>query len=428
MKRTLLAAIAFAGLAGGTASAVNVINGPNWSLDLNGRFQLLGLGEIVRDPYQPDGRVYLFMKQARMEARAESLGIRYHFQAAFAGEDQVVTPNPGVSLNLLDLSADAPLNGPWRVIVGQFRVPYSRERLEDSGTLLFADRSIQNLGFRMGRDVGAALHTGGERWGLAAGMFAGGGRDVPERYLPERLGFPLTVVRAGWNDGVDKDIFTVAQEHFDPDRVRAAAHVNILYMRDTIIGHSTVDNVKLAERSLLLDTNWNPYMARKPFSAGDLWQEGLDGVVEMPAPRGSLSFEGEANHGSYANRYGRLDISGLRVQSAWDAGPYVAAFRYAVLFPSDNFFPSTGTVAGQRITGGSPIHELTPSLTFRFNERRTKVIFDLPILLNVPVTVERGIGAYVLSDLPDQSSVLTSGGSVHRRTVVEGRMLIQFSF
>src|SRR6185369_1035899 len=92
--------------------------------------------------------------------------------------------------------------------VGQFKIPYSRERLNDSGTIPFADRSIMNLGFRMGRDVGGAIGSGTGPLVGVVGLFTGGGMDVPQRYLPEVLGVPLLVGRVGFNNGLDANAFS----------------------------------------------------------------------------------------------------------------------------------------------------------------------------------------------------------------------------
>ncbi len=63
---------------------------------------------------------------------------------------------PAVSLSLLDFVFNMPLLGSQTTYlkVGQFKVPYGREQLAYEANLQFADRSINNLGFVVGRDVG----------------------------------------------------------------------------------------------------------------------------------------------------------------------------------------------------------------------------------------------------------------------------------
>src|SRR5262249_32881446 len=154
-----------------------------------------------------------------------------------------LTPNTNSALGLLDFSFEVPiLDRGTTFKVGQFLVPYSRERLTDDPTMNFGDRSPESLGFSWNRDYGFALsHYAGKFAGTAAVM-TGGGRDVPQRYLPEKLGIPLVAVRVGYNDGVDKDIYHVSARDGDPGHGHKAAYLNALYSRDTQIGHSTVLN------------------------------------------------------------------------------------------------------------------------------------------------------------------------------------------
>src|SRR4029079_15829527 len=107
---------------------------------------------------------------------------------------------------------------------GQFKVPYGRESITDEAQFQKVDHSIDFLGFNLGRDVGAAIHTYAGKFAGTAGVFTGGGRDVPLRFLPEHLGVPMLVARAGYNDGLDKDIFTVAQNDLHPQRTVKAVY------------------------------------------------------------------------------------------------------------------------------------------------------------------------------------------------------------
>src|SRR6185503_10108456 len=94
--------------------------------------------------------------------------------------------------------------------------------------------------------------------GAMTGTFAvmtGGGRDIPQRYLPEELGTPMLVTRFGYNDGLDKDIY-----------------VNALYIKDSSIGHSTVVNAPATDKNLLINGNYNPFIGKAPFSLSTIWQ------------------------------------------------------------------------------------------------------------------------------------------------------------
>lgn len=387
-------------------------------VSLDGRLQLLGFGQLLEDVHRSDARAYLFLKQARLGTQARYGDYRFALMLALGGEEEVKAPSPGVSLSLLDCYADVPVRllDETYLRVGQFKIPYSRERLLESGFLSFADRSIQNLGFRMGRDVGvAAVGRRGSAMGTF-GVFAGGGRDVPERYLPERLGSPLLVLRAGFDNEVEK------AKSAGP---RFAAFLNALYLKDSLVGHSTVLNVKPTERSLLLNSSWNPYLGQGPLLKGELFQGGVDALVQVPVGAGVLGAELEANYGAYANEYGHVNLTGGRAQFGYAWQEFEALVRYAVLFPRDSF-----AIGGNQVTGTTPIHEVTPAFVYRVKNRPLKLIVDFPVLLRAPVVNEAGVGAYVLTEHPDQASLLKPGGpgAVTRQTVVEARVLLQAGF
>src|SRR5580698_851485 len=245
-------------------------------LDFGGMIQLLGFAQHLDDPYKNDDRAYLFMNRARLRLSGHYDEVAFHLEMGLGGEDAVVATT-GVSLSLLDFAFDIPLSlsgsHTTYLKVGQFKVPYGREQLTYEGNFQFADRSINNLGFIVGRDVGAAVVSHPGLFTLIGGVFTGGGRDVPpDHYLPEKLGVPLFAARVGIGN-FEEDPFYLSQDATGfrglVDRQpRGAFFVNALYTKDTLIGHSTVLNVKLADKSLLLDGNWNPYIGEAPFSQG----------------------------------------------------------------------------------------------------------------------------------------------------------------
>ena len=168
---------------------------------------------------------------------------------------------------------------------------------------------------------------------------------------------PMLVARVGYNDGLDKDIYTVAQNDLHPQRTVKAMYIDGMYMKDTRIGHSTVLQVRTSEKSLLMDTNWNPFLAETPLDKGSFWQSGWDAAARGPIGHDSAwSTEAEANYASYSNEYGSLHLSGVRVQGGLIKNKFEAALRYAVLVPDNNF-----SVEGVQITGRRPIQEITPA-------------------------------------------------------------------
>ena len=161
-------------------------------------------------------------------------------------------------------------------------------------------------------------------------------------------------------------------------RRRGAIFVNGLYSKDTLIGHSTVLNVKLADKSLLVDSDWNPYIAA-PFLQGNWWQAGADAAGRLPLRAVDLAGEAEFDFGRYSNGYGSVQMWGVRAQGGVIIRTFELAVRYAVLGPDSNFAYMTVP-----ITGSQPIQEITPSATWFIRGQRLKLLADLPIIIHDP--------------------------------------------
>jgi hypothetical protein len=427
MKATQVVGAIAAGLLAipGAANAVEVVRTENASLDVGGRLQLLGFAQKLEDAHRDSTRMYLFLKQGRLRLSGNYGELKFRAQMALGGEAEVKAPSPGVSLDLLDLFADVPVPlGKTYVRAGQFKVPYSRERLLDAGSLLFADRSVQNLGFRVGRDVGVALHTQAGPVVAGAGVFTGGGRDIPERYLPQTLGMPMFIARVGYDYGTGENVFAEPDAQAAPvDRFQGAFFLNALYSKDSLVGHSSVFNTKSSEKPLLTNGNWNPYVGKAPLQVGKLWQVGADAMARAPVGPGVLSGELEANFGVYQNALGDIRMPGGRLQAAYAWKQWEVAMRYAVLLPDENF-----KFGEAQVTGTRAIQEVTPALTYHFKSFGAKLVMDLPIHIGTPVIQEDGVGAYVLMEMPDQASLLKNNAPIARQDVVEARMMFQTAF
>ncbi|MCI0707979.1 MAG: OprO/OprP family phosphate-selective porin [Ignavibacteriae bacterium] len=401
---------------------------PSSNFHIFGRLQTLGFMQSVKDDVANSTRMYLFLKQARLGVNGDYDGVKFNMQLAFGGEEEVKAPSPGVALSLLDLSADIPLGESIYLKVGQFKVPFSREDLTNSGYLQFGDRSIQHLTARVGRDVGVAVHGSAGMFTGTFGVFTGGGRDVPIRSIPQDLGLPMLVTRVGFNSGYDADVYTMKQTGVNSGS-GAAMYVNALYTKDSKVGHSTALNVKLADKSLLLNSNWNPFIAKRPFSKGTLWQVGIDGAFrESMTETVALSGEAELNHGSYKNDFGSLQTTSGRVQGAVYTMSFEIALRYAFIKPDKNFaVTSSADGSTFSILDSKMIQEVALGISYYIKSDRVKLTADLPVLFNVPV-VSDGSGAYVITQQPDQVTYIVSGGKNERQTVVDARMQIQVVF
>jgi hypothetical protein len=409
---------------------INIVHTDKLTLDIGGMAQVLGLAQSVDDPSTAQIREYLFMPHARLRIDGSYDRYSFNLQLALGGEDSV-NGTSGIDFSLLDMAFNVPLtaSGTTYLKVGQFLVPYGREQLTDPGFQDFADVSMEGQSFVVGRDVGIAIVSKPGPMTLIGGVFTGGGRDIPpDHYLPERLGVPELVARAGIGD-LDADPFYLRASDPDPDQTRYQISVSGLYMRDSTIGHSTVLNVKSLDKSLLIDSNWNPFIAAGGvggFSQGDYWQAEADAAIRSPMGN-KWAFAGEAqfDYGGYSNGYGTLSMWGARAQTGFIRDPFEVELRYDVLAPSNQF-----AYQGVAITGSEPIHEITPGASWYIWGTRLKAILDFPILINTPVFTEPHVGDYVGTELPDQSTVLAkaTGGSVARQTVPQARLMFQAQF
>lgn len=405
------------------ANAVEIIKTENSNFNLGGRFQLYGVGQRVNDPVKPNERAFLFLKQARIMTYGEFEEYKYYAEWAMGGEEAVKNLNS--SMSLLDFRADIPVMNSVYLRAGQFKAPFGRESLTDDGSQNFTERSINNLSAMLGRDVGMAVVLEQKGYMGTFGIFTGGGRDNPERYLPEELGVPLIAARFGYdsegNDPYNYKNNQVATK--SPDAF--AAFLNLAYMEDTRVGHSSVLNVKASDRSLLLNPNWNPYIAQTPYSRSHVLQGSID--VQKTFTMGSLpsSAELELTHGEFANDFGTLQVNGARVSGVAAYGnDFELGLRYAAVYPTNDF-----KNGGRQITGSDPFQEITASINY-FHRRFSRFTFEAVFHLNTPVIIEPGVGSYVLVEQPDQASLVKAptNGYVERQFVPAGKFMYQLTF
>jgi hypothetical protein len=447
MNRQLSAAAAVLALAVAAPPAmraIDLVQTSDVTIDMHAYMQALGEIEDVPNSVQGKDaiRLYLFLKELRLRWDGNILGASYDIQFAPGGED--LTPNTNNALGLLDFSFEMPLaDSGFKVKAGQFLVPYSRERLTDDPTMSFGDRSIENLGFSWDRDYGVALSRYAGKMAATFAVMTGGGRDVPQRYLPENFGFPMIVFRAGYNDNIDKDIYHVsAQPSCNggsntcrpkvTDLAGKAAFVNALYVKDTQIGHSTVLNIRATDKNLLIDSNYNPFIARAPFSLASIYQVGGDAVYRTPIGPFLFNGEGQVDYSHFENKYGSLSLKGGRVQGGLVKGKWELNLRYALLYLDPRMAYNFNGVDYPIVTGHTPLQEITPSITYHYRPG-IQVVMDAPQLIHMLVFRENTVGSYVMSEQPDQVTVdhpgTTAGtGRVTRDNVASARLMLQLGF
>ncbi len=413
-----------------------LIDTDKMNLNMFGRLQMNGVGEIVPDPVRAHQRVYSFIQESRLGFRGDFEGYKFETQLALGGEDKVPSTNPNVAFTLLDMSVDIPfpvLGQDTSLKVGQFRVPYSREGLTDTGYMPFSERSIGSDAFYQGRDYGLALQGYKGKFAGTIAAMSGAGEDVPQRYLPENFGIPEVVMRVGYNDGVDEDIYHVVETDLGVKQTEKAAYLNALFTKDTQIGHSSALNLNGPNQNMFLSTQWNPYIAGPggagAMMMGDLFMVGGDAVIRKPLDNGNVaSAEAEVNWGGYQNLYGEIHMATARLQGSYLVNQkYEWGLRYVAL--------NTGSTVGDsgfKASGDSVIDEITPSFTWYIKGQNVKLVTEAPVYLNMPVfnnTAAGGIGSYVMADMPGQASAGSGTGNTTTRAVIhELRMMIQFLF
>ncbi len=403
---------------------------PGDTLSVYGRLQGYGFYENLKDYTLNNNRVYLYLKEARFGVKDHYDGATFDFQMELGGEDQTIST--GVALTLLDMSADIPLMGNTFIKVGQFKVPFGREQMTYEGSFFFNDYSIAYEGTKDGRDVGAALHGNAGLFTGTLGAFTGGGIDVPLRFLPENLSAPELVGRFGINDGYDNNNLDLSQVDRGPNGY--AIDVDGLFMRDSRIGHSTVLNVKTYDKNLIIDGDWNPYIGVAPnpenFSEGDYWQLGLDGGVRSTVDKETYSGEWEADYEGYSNVYGGLHLATGRAQFMMRSDHLGFGIQYSAIEPDQNFAYVSGGKTYNAGLGTQVINQIAPGVQYFFNNRNLKLGIDFPIVFNDPVVNEPGVGAYSLTDMQDQITVITDGVKSQpvRQTVVQARLQVQYEF
>jgi hypothetical protein len=447
---------------------VTLVKNDTQALDIWGRGQMIGVGQLVPETAQgaDHERIYEFLKEARLGFNGKEGDLfNYQIEFAYGGENQNTLQSEAGGYDLLDFVADVPVRplGENAILkLGQFRVPYGREVLQDEGYQDFGDRSIASLATNHGRDFGLAIMDTWGNWTGTLGTFPDGGRDIAQRYLPEEIGIPELVFRFGYNDGVDKDIYHVMGTDRNLNRDTKAAFVNGLFETDSRIGHSTALLSHSVDGNLLDSTLYNPYLQRannngsatcsaQTCQRAMLWNVGGDAVYRHPLGDGrAVEVEGEVDWGGFSNGSGELHIASARAQGDYQVGPWEIGLRYALLsmdthagFLVFGAAPANSTYATKvpNLTGsgafdvnpqmGKPIHEIDPSITYHFKGHTMKLVADLPIYVDDPLFIDHTDGTYVFGDPTGtgQDGVIANAGNVtERRTIYEPRMMFQFQF
>lgn len=422
-------------------------------IKVGGRFEEVGFAEALQsDPGRNANRVYLFMTRNRLDVTATRGDYKFYSQLTLGGEDP--NSNTNVNLTLTDMYGQGKLFGgmaTWRV--GQFKVPTGREEMTEPGNLSFNDYSIMNSWFQSGRDYGAAWNTDFGMANATLGVFSGGGRDLPQRYLPQVLGIPELVLRVGVGN-LDPDPFQSNQHAFDLKDMRLGGNATVLFTRDSLVGHSNALGVRnVVDKNNFLSGNYNPWISKKDPATGEptqgqYWLGSLDGGLKMPLMDGVLSADAECEYQSFANPLpgSLISMTGLMARAGYYMNPCEVAVRYAVVYPDAGMsvVSSTGANSGKSYAifpDAKPIQEITPAFTWFINGENLKLTLDMPILLDAPIVTEyvkpgEPLGNYNLVNQPDQTPLLAALpigrtspiNSIARQFVFQIRGGLQYAF
>lgn len=170
--------------------------GIRWTTE-DGRFSL-GLGLLVQALHTVEHDVAergttqaLELRRARVRIDGHAFGPhnRFFVQLAFSPRDLQVQDGHPTKTPIFDWYLDFDHIPDLVLRVGQYRVPWSRQRRIPVAKLLMVDRALANFEFNLDRDVGLSLRTPDFLgWGwlrYEAGVFIGEGRDA---YAPDGAG------------------------------------------------------------------------------------------------------------------------------------------------------------------------------------------------------------------------------------------------
>jgi hypothetical protein len=111
-----------------------------------------GSFRIRRAKFKLEG--WLWKPPASAPSAATLPAITYEVQVNWPG---VTGSNPGALLEDANIGFDPTRDGRFRVLLGQFKVPFGRQEMTSSGNQSFVDRALVSNEYARGRDTGVAV-------------------------------------------------------------------------------------------------------------------------------------------------------------------------------------------------------------------------------------------------------------------------------
>lgn len=397
------------------ASAAEILNTDETQLNLGGRIQSYGVMETLPDEASDNPRIILFVRDTRLRLDGSHNNMNFELEMMLGGEadDLINRPNRGdaasrpITALLMDAWGEIQLNDNLALRAGQFKVPYSRENLTEGADLVYTNRSINHRALNVGRDTGIMLHGSMDNKFASLALLTGGGINQRVRYIPVKMGFPMTVLRAGYNT-LDENPLQVKDLY--PGKEGVAVYANALYVKNTKVGHGTVLSMRQHESSFML-SGWNPNLTG---TYGEtLTQFGADFAMQKDLNGKTLSVGAEFNYGTYDGDTGSTTLSAATARANLMLNDWLqVGARYSMFTPDENigFLEDKG------------VQVFAPAITCHFS-KNLMLKADLPIMIDAPLGREDGLGYYNLVYQPGQTYL-----PVERKTTVTGRMILQFAF
>lgn len=138
----------------------------------------------LRDEGEPELSAQLRRLRIVLEGHAHGIRNRYYLQLGLSPRDQLgalAVDDGSVRRTVVrDARIERRQHRDLELVIGQTKVPFSRQRLASSGELQLPDRALANEEFNLDRDVGMIARSRnllGRGIGYAVGVFTGRGRN-----------------------------------------------------------------------------------------------------------------------------------------------------------------------------------------------------------------------------------------------------------
>lgn len=183
--------------------AVIASNDDKFSLTLRARMQLRYDAEIPHEEGEEPDQIFQ-LRRMRLVFAGHAFGKhnKFYVQLGLSPRDQtggLLTDEPQIRYNpVRDARIELDYLRDLTLMLGQMKVPFSRQRVVSSGNLEMVDRSLVNEELQLDRDLGIVVLSkdlfGLNRLAYSLGVFMGEGRNAFE---PADFGM-LWVARAEW--------------------------------------------------------------------------------------------------------------------------------------------------------------------------------------------------------------------------------------